>query len=90
MLVTVAVGMTIVIQKEAMCVPGHAMDQTVTGITTGTQFQSQASPCGTYDKQSSTGIGFHPGTLVSSMIVIPPMLHTHLFVHSSISDAIQS
>jgi hypothetical protein len=31
-LVIFAVGTTVIIQKEALCVPGDAMDQAVTGV----------------------------------------------------------
>jgi len=42
--------------------------------------QSQVSPCGICGIRSGTATGFPPN-LQFSPCIIPPMLHTHLFIH---------
>jgi len=56
MLVTAAVGTTITIQKEALCVCGNAMDQVVTGVSPyRPQVQYQTCTCGTYRNKAAVG-----------------------------------
>jgi hypothetical protein len=39
------------------------------------QVRFQASPCGSYDKQSGSRIGFSPSIVASPAIIIPAALH---------------
>lgn len=79
MLVTVAVGTTVTIQKEALCVPGNAMGQAVTHWRFTIETPDSIPDLSMWElyKQSSSGIGFPPGILVLSITVIPPVLHSH-------------
>jgi hypothetical protein len=50
-------------------------------LTAGARFQSQVSPCKIYGVQSGTVTGFSRSTSVFPVSIIPPMHHTHLYLH---------
>jgi hypothetical protein len=47
----------------------------------GRPFRSQASPHESCGGQNGTGADFSASTVGFSVSIIPPMLHTHSFVH---------
>ena len=49
------------------------------------QFRSQTSSCEVFVGHSGNGTGFSPSTSVSPVSIIPPMLNTHLQLHTSLT-----
>jgi hypothetical protein len=48
-------------------------------------FESQVSPCAIYGGQSGTETGFPPSSYVSPASIIPPMLHTYLYLRAGLT-----
>jgi len=49
------------------------------------QVQSKTSPCEACSGQSGTGTGFSGRTGFSPVALIPPMLHTHIYLYVALT-----
>jgi hypothetical protein len=47
--------------------------------------RSQTSPCEICGGQSGTATSISPSTSVSPVSIIPPMLHTHVYLHVALT-----